>query len=419
MSILYSKNFDSFDWGWLVISFGMALGAGIVLVPVTVGVSGIFIYLISALFAYPAIFLFQKLYMNTLFDTKESKCYSETIKDLLGEKWSIVLGFLYFIMMSIWTIVYAETVANALSDYLYHFNIINIRLDNSTIYSLILMIILVAIGTKSKNLLFKASTLLTLILLCSVIVAAIYVIPEWNFSQLNIHPKGWEAVPKTIIMIPFSLTTILFIQSLSPMVMGYREQYSKDNDLAKYKAQRTMKIAFFTLLIIVSFYVLSLALIIPQDQAILAKNHNQSVFSVLLKIYSHNTFLQILGVIINICAILAAFLSILTGMRESLRGVLLNITKKFFDKNKFSSNQIEATIIILIILLTWLSIIFKIPIFYLVPWCGPIFGIIGCLIPAYIVFKVDRFAKYKTISVYYIVLVGIILCISPLLSAYL
>lgn len=201
--------------------------------------------------------------------------------------------------------------------------------------------------------------------------------------------------------------------------MGYREQYSKNNDLAKYKAQRTMKIAFFTLLIIVSFYVLSLALIIPQDQAILAKNNNQSVFSILLKIYSHNTFLQILGVIINICAILAAFLSILTGMRESLRGVLLNITKKFFDKNKFSSNQIEATIIILIILLTWLSIIFKIPIFYLVPWCGPIFGIIGCLIPAYIVFKVDRFAKYKTISVYYIVLVGIILCISPLLSAYL
>lgn len=150
MSILYSKNFDSFDWGWLVISFGMALGAGIVLVPVTVGVSGIFIYLISALFAYPAIFLFQKLYINTLFDTKESKCYSETIKDLLGEKWSIVLGFLYFIMMSIWTIVYAETVANALSDYLYHFNIINIRLDNSSIYSLILMIILVAIGTKVK-----------------------------------------------------------------------------------------------------------------------------------------------------------------------------------------------------------------------------------------------------------------------------
>lgn len=59
MSILYSKNFDSFDWGWLVISFGMALGAGIVLVPVTVGVSGIFIYLISALFAYPAIFYFK------------------------------------------------------------------------------------------------------------------------------------------------------------------------------------------------------------------------------------------------------------------------------------------------------------------------------------------------------------------------
>ena len=44
MSSSDSKKFDSFDWGWLVISFGMALGAGIVLVPVTVGVSGILIY---------------------------------------------------------------------------------------------------------------------------------------------------------------------------------------------------------------------------------------------------------------------------------------------------------------------------------------------------------------------------------------
>lgn len=47
---------------------------------------------------------------------------------------------------------------------------------------------------------------------------------------------------------------------------------------------------------------------------------------------------------------------------------------------------------------------------------GPIFGIIACLIPAYLVYKVDALHKYKGISLVLIVFAGILLIISPVIA---
>ena len=34
-------KFDGTDWGWVIMSIGMAIGAGIVFLPVQVGIAGI------------------------------------------------------------------------------------------------------------------------------------------------------------------------------------------------------------------------------------------------------------------------------------------------------------------------------------------------------------------------------------------
>lgn len=64
-------KFDSTDWGWVIMSIGMAIGAGIVFLPVQVGLVGIWVYLFSAIIAYPAIYLLQRLFINTLADSPQ------------------------------------------------------------------------------------------------------------------------------------------------------------------------------------------------------------------------------------------------------------------------------------------------------------------------------------------------------------
>lgn len=59
-------RFDSTDWGWIILSIGMAIGAGIVFLPVQVGLMGLWVFLLSSVLGYPAIYLFQRLFINTL-----------------------------------------------------------------------------------------------------------------------------------------------------------------------------------------------------------------------------------------------------------------------------------------------------------------------------------------------------------------
>ena len=66
-------KFDSTDWGWIIMSIGMAIGAGIVFLPVQVGLVGVWVYLFSAIIAYPAIYLLQRLFINTLADSRGVK----------------------------------------------------------------------------------------------------------------------------------------------------------------------------------------------------------------------------------------------------------------------------------------------------------------------------------------------------------
>lgn len=62
-------KFDSTDTGWVIMSIGMAIGAGIVFLPVQVGLMGLWVFLLSSIIGYPAMYLFQRL-----FDAPRDKC---------------------------------------------------------------------------------------------------------------------------------------------------------------------------------------------------------------------------------------------------------------------------------------------------------------------------------------------------------
>ena len=55
-------KFDSTDAGWIIMSIGMAIGAGIVFLPVQVGLMGLWVFLLSSIIGYPAMYLFQRLF---------------------------------------------------------------------------------------------------------------------------------------------------------------------------------------------------------------------------------------------------------------------------------------------------------------------------------------------------------------------
>jgi len=55
---------NSQDWGWVAVNIGMGIGAGIVFLPIQAGIVGLWTFLLAVLVAYPALYQFQRLFIN-------------------------------------------------------------------------------------------------------------------------------------------------------------------------------------------------------------------------------------------------------------------------------------------------------------------------------------------------------------------
>ncbi|KJF92331.1 membrane protein [Photobacterium angustum] len=409
-----ATKFDSVDVGWIVMSIGMAIGAGIVFLPVQVGVMGLWVFLLSSVIGYPAMYLFQKLFINTLAESKKCTDYPGVISGYLGKNWGIALGILYFIMLVIWVLVYSLAITNDSASYLYTFGVTKSHLNHNIFYGLALICLLSYIGSKSEKFLFKISGFMAVTVIALVAVMGVLLIPQWNFS--NITAVGdWGAMLKdAIITLPFTLTSILFIQSLSPMVISYRS-HEKSIEVARYKASRAMKIAFSILFVVVFFFAVSFTFAISQSEAQHAMKENISALAMIAH-YFPGSWATIVGIVINIFAVVTSFFGVFLAFKEACKGLAMNILERRYDHHEINTNLVNKLTTVFIILVAWTAVALNLPILSFTSICSPIFGIVGCLIPAYLVYKVPTLNKYKGAATNLIIITGILLCISPLLA---
>ena len=131
-------KFDSTDWGWIIMSIGMAIGAGIVFLPVKVGLVGLWVFLVSSVIAYPAMYLFQRLFINTLAESPECKDYPSVISGYLGKNWGFFIGILYFIMLVIWVFIYSTALTNDSASFLHSFGVTKTVWSHNPFYGCLL-----------------------------------------------------------------------------------------------------------------------------------------------------------------------------------------------------------------------------------------------------------------------------------------
>lgn len=409
-----ATKFDSVDIGWIVMSIGMAIGAGIVFLPVQVGVMGLWVFLLSSIIGYPAMYLFQKLFINTLAESKECTDYPGVITGYLGKNWGMLLGALYFIMLVIWVLVYSLAVTNDSSSYLHSFGVTDGNLNDNVFYGLALICVLSFIGSKGEKLLFKLSGFMAVTVLSLVAIMGVLLIARWDMANIPTMSNWGSMLKDAIITLPFTLTSILFIQSLSPMVISYRS-HEKSIEVARYKASRAMKIAFSILFVIVFFFAVSFTFAISQEQATQAMQQNISALAIIAQ-YFPGSWATVAGIIINIFAVVTSFFGVFLAFKEACTGLAMNALLRKYDEKDINKALISKLVTLFIILLAWSAIAVNAPILSFTSICSPVFGLVGCLIPAYLVYQVPHLAKYKGIGTNLIIITGVLLCISPFLA---
>ncbi len=404
-------RFDSVDWGWVIMSIGMAIGAGIVFLPVQVGLVGIWVFLLSSVIGYPAMYLFQKLFINTLAESPECKDYPSVIAGYLGKNWGFFLGILYFIMLVIWVFVYSTAITNDSASFIQSFGLTEGRLSDNAFYGLVVICVLVALASRGEQLLFKISTGMVLIKLCVVAFLGFSMIQYWDFANVGAFPDFGYLIKESIVMLPFTLTSILFIQSLSPMVISYRS-HNKNIEVARFKSLRAMNIAFGILFVVVFFYAISFNLAMGHEQAVQASKQNISALAMAAQGMKGDT-VKILSLILNIFAVMTAYFGVFLGFREACQGIAINILRRIMPAEKINEGLVRTGIVIFAITISWGAIILNAPVLSFTSICSPIFGMVGCLIPAYLVYRVPFLFQYKGLALKIIIFTGLLLIISP------
>ncbi len=409
-----ATRFDATDWGWVIMSIGMAIGAGIVFLPVQVGLMGIWVFLLSSVIGYPAMYLFQRLFINTLAKSPKCEDYPSVISGYLGKNWGAFLGLLYFVMLVIWVFVYSTAITNDTASFLQSFGITKGLWSKNPFYGLLLIIILVSLASRGEKFLFKISTFMVLTKISVVAVLGLLMISKWDLSNIGEVPAAPTLVKNAVITLPFTLTSILFIQSLSPMVISYRS-HEKSIEVARYKAMRAMNIAFGILFTVVFFYAISFTLAISHEQAESAYAQNISALALVAQGLDGQT-LKLFSLILNVFAVMTAYFGVYLGFREACQGLAMNALRRVLPENKINAKAVAYGIIIFTILLSWSAIVLNAPVLSFTSICSPIFGMVGCLIPAYLVYRVPALHQFKGWGLYLIIATGILLCVSPFLA---
>lgn len=86
-TVPFSKKipFTKYDFGWVLLCIGMAIGAGTVLMPVQIGLTGIWVFIVAFIIAYPATYIVQDIYLKTLSESETCNDYTDIISHYLGK----------------------------------------------------------------------------------------------------------------------------------------------------------------------------------------------------------------------------------------------------------------------------------------------------------------------------------------------
>ncbi|ERT62578.1 serine transporter [Megasphaera vaginalis (ex Srinivasan et al. 2021)] len=409
-----ASKFSGMDLGWIIMCIGMAIGAGIVFLPLQVGLVGLWVYIVAAAIGYPILYQFQKLYIQIMANSDKCEDFAGIISGYLGRNWGFFLGFLYFVFTTIVIFLYSTALTNDSASFLQTFGVTETLLSDNIFYGLAVICCLVLIASQGEKLLFKVSSGMVLTKLLVIAFFGVVMVQYWNFGNIGEFPSVTYLIKNSIVMLPLTVLSITFFIGISPVVISYRAK-SDNKVLAYYRSMRVMKIAFWTLWTVVVFYALSFNIAVGHEQAVAAYEANISSLAMAAKSMD-GAAVRILSLILNIFAVVTAFFSVFLSFRDSCYGIAMNVLLRYVKEESVNKKMIKYGISVFCVCVSWGAIALNAPALTFTTLLSPLMGVLGCLMPVYLVMQTPQFKHYRDWKLCTISSIGILLVISPFLA---
>ena len=409
-----ATKFKAIDFCWVIMCVGMSLGAGIVFLPIQVGLSGILIFALVALIGYPIAYQHQKLYLDVLAESPTCEDFAGIISGYLGKNWGFVLGILYFMFTTILIFLYSTALTNDSASFLVTFGVTDTLMSHNIFYGLGIITFLVLIASQGEKLLMKVSSGMVITKAAVIGILGLIMVPHWDIANVMLPSDMGYVIKHFIIMLPFIAMSIEFFPGLGPVVIYFRKN-TNNQAVSHYRALRIYRVAFLFLVGLVIFYTVSFNLSLNHDQIYQAYTANISALA-LAEQNMDGTLIKILNLILNIFAVVTAYFAMFLCFRDACVGIAINVLKRFVLEEKINRHYINIGVSVFCVLLCWGIIVCNISILKFTPILGGLIGVIACFLPVFLIMKLDLFKAYRSWKLIFPIFMGIVLCLSPFIS---
>ena len=405
-TVQQQKKFDTL---WILNLFGTAVGAGILFLPITAGLGGMWPLIIITLLVGPMIYLAHRgLARFVLASAHPGSDITEVAEEFFGRKVGIAITLLYFLAIYPILLIYGVSLTNTVESFIVH------QLDLTAPPRIILSgicvgayVLIILIGEKTV---LSFNEKLTYPLCAILLGLSLYLVPHWNLAAFKYFPdtKGmlatlWAALPVVIFAFNHS-------PAISTFAVAQRKQYG---DEAESHAARSLRATAGILVSFVMFFVFSCVLSLTPEDLLQAEAQNISILSYLANHFD-NPIIAYFGPFIAFLAISTSFFGHYLGAREGINGLVLKARPNL----PAHSSRRERGIALFFFVTLWITATANPSVLNLIEdLSGPVIAMILFIMPMIAVARVPAMRCYKgSVSNIFVTVLGCITITSLVLG---
>ncbi|WP_235800254.1 aromatic amino acid transport family protein [Vibrio anguillarum] len=397
------SNWTKHDTYWLLSLFGTAVGAGILFLPINIGLGGFWPLVLMVLLAFPMTYLSHRgLARFVLSSRRPNADFTDVVEEHFGQRAGRLISLLYFLSIFPILLIYGVGLTNTVDSFLV--NQAQMVAPPRVLLSGGLVFALIAIMLGGEKIMLRAFAVMVYPLAAILLFLSLYLIPYWSVPSLAL-PQTSDFLHTVWLAIPVVVFSFSHAAAISSFANVQRRHYGV---LADKKSEQILRYTSLVLILFVLLFVFSCVLALSPEALQEAKVQNISVLTYLANV-TDNPFIATLGPLVAFIAITSSFLGHFLGARESLTGLLC--------KNFGLSLRLAGRLTIAILFVTiWIVAILNPSILGMMEaFSGPVIAMILFIMPMIAVFKVPSLAKYQQqMSTLFVMAIGL-LAVSALL----
>ncbi|MEJ6474816.1 aromatic amino acid transport family protein [Pseudoalteromonas piscicida] len=403
MNSVTNGRWTQHDTHWVLSLFGTAVGAGILFLPINIGIGGFWPLVIMTILAFPMTFLAHRGLARFVLSSKQKDAdFTDVVEEHFGAGAGRLISLLYFFSIFPILLIYGVGLTNTVDSFIV--NQLGLESPSRILLSGLLVAGMIAIMLGGEKLLLRAFAILVYPLVGVLLFLSLYLVPNWQMPVVS-TPDVASLTELLWLSVPIVVFSFSHAAAISSFANVQRRHYKSE---AVQKSEAILRTTSIMLIVFVLLFVFSCVFSLTPEQMEAAKESNVSVLSYLANVYN-NPFIAMLGPLVAFIAITSSFLGHFLGARESFNGLATKQTK-------MSYKLADKAGIALMFVAIWICSVLNPSILDMMgAISGPIIAMILFIMPTIAVFKVPALQQYKNhVGTYFVLIVGL-LAVSALL----